>query len=304
LGVSTLTVAFLEATVRTATPLALAASGELFVERAGLINLGLEGVILAGSFGAFVGAQYGGPAAGFAFAAFSGLAVALCFALLTLGAGADQIISGTALTILAVGLTGTLYRAFFGSTSGAWTVATSRAVAIPALSHLPVVGSALFAQPMITYVAYLVAPLAWWWFTRTHGGLALRAIGENPDGALAAGIPLRRYQVGAILLGGVLGGLAGGTLVVAQAGTFVEGMSAGRGFIAIAIVVLGRWHPVGVGVAALLFGATMSLQYLAQALGLAVPYQLFLALPYLLTLAALAGVGGRAVPPATLARIE
>jgi simple sugar transport system permease protein len=153
-------------------------------------------------------------------------------------------------------------------------------------------------------VTYLVPPLAWFWFMRTHSGLALRAIGENPEGALAAGIPLRRYQVGAVLIGGILGGLGGGTLVVAQAGTFVEGMSAGRGFIAIAIVVLGRWHPVGVGIAALLFGATMSLQYLAQAMGLAIPYQLFLALPYLLTLAALAGVGGRTVPPATLARIE
>jgi simple sugar transport system permease protein len=121
---------------------------------------------------------------------------------------------------------------------------------------------------------------------------------------LAAGIPVRRYRFGATLVGGVLGGVAGGVLVLTQAGTFVEGMSAGRGFIAIAIVVLGRWHPLGVALAAVLFGATMSLQYVAQALGLAVPYQFFLAFPYLLTLAALAGVGGRTAPPATLARIE
>jgi simple sugar transport system permease protein len=303
-GTVTLIVAFLEATIRTATPLALAASGELLVERSGLINLGLEGVILGGAFGALVGAEWAGPASGLGMAAVSGALVALIFAAATLGAGADQIICGTALTLLALGLTGMLYRALYGTTGAALTLPTSGAAAIPVLSRAPIVGSALFAQPPITYVAYAVIPVSWWWLTRTHAGLALRAIGENPEAAWAAGIPVRAYQFGATIVGGLLGGLAGGTLVVAQAGTFVEGMSAGRGFIAIAIVVLGRWHPLGVGLAALLFGATMSLQYVAQALGLDVPYQLFLALPYVITLAALAGVGGRAVPPATLARIE
>lgn len=303
-GFATLGVAFLEASIRTATPLALAAGGELLVERAGLINLGLEGVILGGAFGALVGDIHGGPGVGFLVAALSGALVALVFAIMTLGAGADQIICGTALTLLSLGVTGTLYRAFYGTTGSALTVATSRPAAILLLSRLPIIGPALFVQPPITYLAYLALPAGWWWFTHTHGGLALRAIGENPSTALAAGVSVRRYQFSATLLGGLLGGLAGGTLVVAQAGTFVEGMSAGRGFIAIAIVVLGRWHPLGVALAALLFGATMSLQYLAQALGLDLPYQLFLALPYLLTLAALAGVGGRAVPPATLARIE
>lgn len=299
-----LVAAFLEATIRTATPLALAASGELFVERAGLINLGLEGVILGGAFGALVGATHGGPTAGFVLAAISGMAVALIFAAATLGAGADQIITGTALTLLALGLTGTLYRALYGTSGAALTVATSRPVAIPLLSHVPVVGGAFFRQPGVTYLAYALLPSAWWWLTHTHAGLALRAIGENPEAAWAAGIAVKRYRFWATILGGALGGIAGGVLVVAQAGTFVEGMSAGRGFIAIAIVVLGRWHPLGVGLASLLFGATMSLQYLAQAIGLDLPYQLFLALPYVLTLAALAGVGGRAVPPATLARID
>jgi general nucleoside transport system permease protein len=296
--------AFLEATVRTATPLALAATGELLVERAGLINLGLEGVILGGAFGAFAGGIDAGPTIGFAVAALSGTAIALIFALATIGAGADQIITGTALTLLSLGLTGTLYRALFGANASALTLATSGALAIPLLSRLPLVGGALFAQPPITYMAYALLPLVWWWLRRTHSGLALRAIGENPEAALAAGIAVRKYRFGATIVGGLLGGIAGGMLVLSQAGTFVEGMSAGRGFIAIAIVVLGRWHPLGVGLAAILFGATMSLQYLAQAMGLAIPYQFFLALPYLLTLAALAGVGGRAVPPATLARIE
>lgn len=303
-GNSALLVAFLEATIRTATPLALAATGELFVERAGLINIGLEGVILGGAFGALVGATHAGPLSGFIVAGVSGVLIALIFGAVTLGAGADQIICGTALTLLGVGATGTLYRTFYGTTAAALTIRTSGDLSIPLLSRLPIVGGAFFSEPPITYLAYAILPIAWWWLTRTQAGLALRAIGESPDAAWAAGVPVRGYQLGAILFGGLLGGLAGATLVVAQAGTFVEGMSAGRGFIAIAIVVLGRWNPFGIGVAALLFGATMSLQYLAQALGFNVPYQLFLALPYLLTLAALAGVGGRARPPATLARIQ
>jgi len=226
------------------------------------------------------------------------------FAAATLGAGADQIITGTALSLFALGLTGSLYRALYGAGGAALSIPTSGPMPIPLLSRVPGLGRALFGQPPITYLTYLLVPASWWWLTRTHGGLALRAIGESPDAALAAGVSVKRYRFGAILVGGALGGLAGGTLVLAQAGTFVEGMSAGRGFIAIAIVVLGRWRPIGVGLASLLFGATMSLQYLAQAMGLDVPYQLFLALPYVLTLAALAGVGGRARPPATLARIE
>lgn len=296
--------AFLEATVRTATPLALAAIGEMFVERAGLINLGLEGVILSGAFGALVGATHGGLALGFVVAAVSGVLVALVFAAATLGAGADQIITGTALTLLALGATGTLYRAFYGADAAALTISTSGTLVIPVLSKVPLFGKALFAQPPITYSVYLLLPLATWWLRRSQAGLALRAIGESPEASWAAGIAVRRYRLAATLVGGVLGGIAGGMLVLTQAGTFVEGMSAGRGFIAIAIVVLGRWNPLGIGLAALLFGATMSLQYLAQATGFDVPYQLFLALPYVLTLAALAGIGGRATPPATLARIE
>jgi simple sugar transport system permease protein len=139
---------------------------------------------------------------------------------------------------------------------------------------------------------------------RTHAGLALRAIGESPSAARAAGVRVDRVRWIAIAFGGAMGGLAGGTLVLAQAGTFAEGMSAGRGFIAIAIVVVGRWNPIGVAVAALLFGAASALQFLLQALGLALPYQLFLGLPYVLTLAALAGVAGRVRAPAGLAKVE
>ena len=305
-GSGTVATAFAEATVRTATPLMLASTGELLIERTGLINIGLEGVILSGAFGALVGATHwgGGTLVGLAISAVAGMVIALVFAAATLGMGADQIIAGTAITLLALGGTGTLYRTIYGATGSNLAIDTTARLSIPLLSRLPVVGMALFAQPLITYVAFLLVPTTWWFLEYTHAGLALRAIGENPAAALAAGVPVTRIRFVATMFSGALGGLAGGVLVLSQAGTFVEGMSAGRGFIAIAIVVLGRWHPLGVGLAAFLFAATTSLQYVTQALGLDVPYQLILALPYLLTLAALAGVGGRATPPATLARVE
>lgn len=294
---------FLAATVRTAVPLGLAAFGELLVERAGLINIGLEGAILAGAFGALVGASTWGVGMGFAGAALAGLLIALLFALCVIWIRADQIIAGTALTLLSVGATGTLYRTLFGSSGAALGIPTSEPLALPGLSSLPLVGTALFAQPPITYTAYLVAPALAWWLARTHGGLALRAIGERPEAAEAAGIAVDRARVLAILVGGIFGGLAGGTLVLAQAGTFAEGMSAGRGFIAIAIVVLGRWTPHGVAAGALLFGAASALQYAFQAMGWNAPYQLFLVVPYILTLAALAGAVGRARAPAALGRV-
>ena len=293
---------FLAATVRTAVPLGLAAFGELLVERAGLINIGLEGAILAGAFGALVGASAAGVGMGFAGAALAGLLIALLFAVCVIWIRADQIITGTALTLLSVGATGTLYRALYGSGGAALGIPTSEPLAIPGLSSLPLVGTALFAQPPVTYLAYVILPALAWWFRRTHAGLALRAIGERPEAAETAGIGVDRARVLAILTSGVLGGLAGGTLVLAQAGTFAEGMSAGRGFIAIAIVVLGRWTPHGVAAGALLFGAASALQYAFQAMGWAVPYQVFLVVPYLLTLAALAGAVGRARAPAALGR--
>ena len=148
-----------------------------------------------------------------------------------------------------------------------------------------------------------LVPVASWRLARTHAGLALRACGENPAAALAAGIAVGRVQTAAIVFGGALGGLAGGTLVLAQAGTFVEGMSAGRGFIAIVIVVLGRWKPLGVGLAALLFGAASALQFAFQAMGWQLPYQLFLASPYLLTLLALAVARSRFAAPAALGKV-
>jgi simple sugar transport system permease protein len=293
---------FLESSVRTGTPLLLAALGETVVERAGIINIGLEGFVIGGAFGALVGATHGGTAAGFVAAVAAGIGFALVFYAFVDLLGTDQIVTGTAITILALGVTGSLYHALYGTTGAALSIATISPIAIPGLSAIPIVGRALFAHPATTYVAYLLVPMAWWWMHRTHAGLALRAIGESPEAAIVSGIPLARYRLGALCFGGALGGLAGGTLVLAQVGTFAENMSAGRGFMAIAVVVLGRWSPVGAAVAAMIFGAAMAAQFWVQALGLAIPYQVVLALPYVLTLAALAGVAGRVRAPAALGR--
>jgi len=296
--------AFLQGTIRTATPLALAAMGETIAERAGVINIGLEGSIIAGALAATIAAPGLGVGAGMVAAMAAGLVVALLFALFVVTLRADQIIIGTAISMLALGATGTIYRLLYGQMGAALTVPTIGTMRIPGISTIPIVGRALFEQPAVTYVAYVLVPLIAWWMYRTHAGLALRAIGESPEAAAASGVRVARLRTLAIAVDGLLGGLAGATLVLAQAGTFVEGMSAGRGFIAIAIVALGRWRPIGVALAALVFGAASALQYFFQAAGTHAPYQLFLALPYLLTLVALATARGRSIAPAALARAE
>ena len=296
------TAEFLSASVRNATPLLLAALGETVAERSGVINVGLEGAIIAGCFAGLLGATAFGAPAGFAVAGLAGLALSVVFAVVAIGFAADQIITGTALTMLGLGLTSTLYRVLYGDAGAALNTPTLTPIGIPVLRNIPVLGSAFFEQPFPTYLAAFLVPLVWMWLSRTHSGLALRATGENPAAARASGLAPRRQQTVGVLFGGLCGGLAGGALVLAQVGTFAEGMSAGRGFVAIAIVALGRWHPVGAAIAALIFGMASALQFLFQALDLNLPYQLFLALPYALTLLALAFTTGRYRPPEALGR--
>jgi simple sugar transport system permease protein len=285
-----------------ATPLLLAATGETITERSGVINLGLEGTMLAGALAATLGATAWGPWSGVACAVVAGMLLAAVFALLAVGARADQIITGTAITLAAVGLTGTIYRQAYGSAGAGLSIPTLQSVAIPGLSQIPVLGPALFEQPAPTYLALLGMPIVWWVLFRTRLGLALRATGEGAAMARAAGVRTNLIRTGATVVGGGFAGLAGASLVLAQVGSFAEGMTAGRGYVAIAIVVLGRWHPGGIALGALLFGAATALQYLLQTLGLDTPYQLFLMLPYLLTLLALAGAVGRVRAPADLGR--
>ena len=293
---------FLAAAVRVASPLMMAALGETISERGGIINLGLEGAMLSGALAAVLGTEAAGPWAGVFLSLAAGAVLMLALALISIWLRADQIIAGTALTLLSVGVTGAVYRQTHGITGASPAVDTFAPMSLPLLSKIPILGPALFVQPVLVYAGFLAVPFTWWLLYRTRWGLGLRATGESPDAAHANGVRVAWTQAGGVVLGGALGGLAGGTLVLAQVGAFAERMTAGRGFVAIAIVVLGRWHPVGAAVAALLFGVLTALHYLFQALGFAVPYQLFLMLPYLLTLLALAGFRGRAIAPASLGK--
>jgi ABC-type uncharacterized transport system permease subunit len=286
---------FLAAAVRISTPLLLAATGEMLNARGGVINLGIEGAMLAGALASAIGSLAYGAGVGVVFAVLAGVLVAGLFAVVAIGARADQIITGTAITLGAIGLTGTIYRTAFGPGGPGLSIPTLPAVGIPGLRSIPVLGPALFEQPLLTYLAWLLIPLASWFLFRSWWGLALRATGESPEAARASGVPVERLQTLSVLAGGAMAGLAGATLVLAQVGTFAEKMTAGRGFIAIAIVVLGRRHPWGVLLASLLFGAAGALQFAFQAMGLALPYQLFLVMPYLLALVALA-LSARAAP--------
>jgi len=290
-------VPFFEAAIRTAAPLLIASMGESVSERAGVINIGLEGSIIAGAYAAFVFGALS-PVPGYGAALGAGLAVGAIFALFAIARGHDQIIVGTALTMLALGATGALFRARDG---GMVFVTTEPVLRIPLLADLPLIGTALFAQPATTYFAYLLAPAVWWWLHRRHAGLSLRAVGDSHEAARAAGIRVGFTQAGAVLFGSAMGGLAGGALVLAQAGSFAEGMSAGRGFLAIAIVALGRWRVGGVAAASVVFGSAMALQYVVQALDWSVRYEFVLMIPYVATLAAL-GAFGRGQAPAMLGR--
>ena len=219
----------LAAAIGIATPLALAATGETFAERSGVVNLGVEGAMLFGALGGAIGATVAGPTAGLGLGVLAGVAVAALFATVAIGAGADQIITGTAVTLASVGLTGTIYRQFYGPAGVGLSLPTLVPHPIPFLSATPVVGPTLFAYPITTYLAIGLIPLSWGVLFRTRFGLHLRAVGEDPEAARAAGVSVRATRATAVLIGGAFAGLAGATLVLAQVGTFTERMTAGRG---------------------------------------------------------------------------
>ncbi len=279
--------------IRLAVPLLLAALGETLAEKSGVINVGMEGMMLAGALAGFAAAFHShSPWIGAGAALLAGMALAALFAGLAVGLGADQVVVGTAINILALGLTGVFFRAIpqlNGATAPAFAPLTLPALhplhGSPALPMQIV--SALFEQNALGYLAWLLVPLCWLWLFRTRAGLRLRAVGEYPPAADGAGVRVKYVRVGATLAGGAMAGLAGAYLSLGYTNGFVENMSAGRGFIALAVVILGRWNPFGVALAALLFGMASALQFQFQASSARFPYQFFLALPYLLTLMAL-----------------
>ncbi|MDQ7064029.1 MAG: ABC transporter permease [candidate division KSB1 bacterium] len=294
---------FLAAGVALATPLLFAALGELLMEKSGVIDIALEGKMLAAAFFAVLVAYWTqSPALGLLAGMVAAVVLALLFAFFVLYLQVDQIIIGAGMNMLALGLTGVLYRELFGMTGQTITVPTFSAWPVPLLRHLPVLGRSLFQQNILVYLALLSVGLVAFLLRRTRFGLYLRAVGDSPAAADAAGVHVPRIRLLAILLGGLACGLAGAFLSIAHANTFVEGMTAGRGFIALAIVIFARWNPIGAFFIALLFGLASALQFQFQAFGVALPYQIVLMLPYILTLVVAALMGLRATPPQALAR--
>lgn len=288
--------AVLEAGVRIAVPLLFLVLGELWAERSGVLNVGLEGLLLAGAFGGFAGALLSGsPWAGLLGAVLASLLLAALLGILVVRIGLDQIVCGVALNALALGLTGVFFRAL---TAGRASIAIPAVgpAPLPGLDALPVVGRALFAQSPFAYAAYPLVPLAAFLLYRTRPGLLVRATGESPEAVDALGASVARVRFACLLASGALAGVAGAYLSIAYARTFVEGMSDGRGFVALALVVFARWDPWRAGAGALLFGCATALGIRLQGQpvgGVEVPYQLFQALPYLLTLAVIAAGGRR-----------
>lgn len=270
-----------------ATPLLLASIGETVVERSGVVNVGLEGMILSGALAAVLGTAYlHNPLIGVMCALLGGVLVATLFAQFAVRLCANQVVVGVVVNLMALGLTGTISRACFSNQHTFITVA--------ALPHL--IGDQTFLMPL----ALVLVPATWWWLYRTPAGLKLRACGEHPVAADAAGVNVLHVRNIAVAFGGALAGIAGACLTIGDVPTFQENMSAGRGFIALAIVTSGRWNPIGCLIAALIFGVSEEIEIQAQAMHLPVPHSLLLALPYLVTLLILASGSKSSQAPAAL----
>jgi general nucleoside transport system permease protein len=293
---------FLVATVRLSTPLLLAATGELMAERAGLLNLSVEGMMLTGALAGFMGGYFSGSLwLAWLVAMAAGSLVALLFAWLTITMKANQVIVALGINLLAAGGTGFLYRAVFGLAAYTPQILPAEAIRIPWLSHLPVAGPILFAQTPLVYGSFLLLGLVSFVLNKTPLGLAIRAAGENAAAADTAGVPIDAVRYGAVLCGGALAGLGGAYLSTVALGVFLEGMTGGAGWIAVAIVIFGNWKSTGVLLAALTFGAAQALQLRLQTVGIEIPREFIVMIPYILTLVALAGVVKRSRAPAQLA---
>ena len=293
--------AFLTSSIAMATPILLAALGELLVEEAGVINIGIEGAMLCSAFFAMVGAYFTGSTLfGVVTGIAAGVVINAILALLVVNLSVNQVVAGTALDILAIGITGVFYRKFFGITGMSFMVKPIARLSFGPFTRIPILGATLFNHNAFVYFAFMIVPVIRFALWSTRYGLILRAAGERPEAADALGFGVYRLRWHALVASGALTGLAGAYLTLAYANTFVENISGGRGYVALAVVILGRWNPWGIAAASVLFGAAMALQFGLQALGTSVPYQLFLALPYALTLIVLAGFGGQAAAPSAL----
>jgi len=291
--------AIILAVLAASTPLLLAATGELVTERSGVLNLGVEGMMIVGAACGFGGAWLSGSIiVGAICGILAGVALSLIFALMTLGLAVNQVATGLALTILGVGVSGLIGSRFVGE-----KIASAPKLYIPGLTDIPFAGRILFGQDAFVYLSLALLVGVSWFLYKTRGGLILRAVGDNHVSAHALGYPVLKIRMLAVMFGGACAGLAGAYLPLAYTPFFIPGMTAGRGWIALALVVFSSWLPGRLAIGAYLFGAVTILQLHAQGAGFGIPSQFMTALPYLATVIVLvlisrARTGGSTAPAA------
>jgi len=297
-----LTIDFLSATVRIATPILMAAMGGILIERAGTFAVGLEGMMLSGAFSGVVGAYLSGSIVmGLVAACVGGLMFGVIIAIATTRFDTEHMVTGLAANLLALGFTSFALRTIIGR-GQAPVIHTPllESIPIPFLSDIPVLGALLFRQPPLTYLAFAAVVAIALFLRRTRGGLLLTASGENPLALFAAGTDPIRVRFTTLLAGGIFAGLAGAVLSLQQVGTFTDGMTGGRGYMALAAVIVGRWLPLGTLAGCIMFGATEALQLRVQAFNLPVSSYVIQMVPYLAALLVLAGLGRTARLPAAI----
>jgi ABC-type uncharacterized transport system permease subunit len=288
----------LAATLRVATPLMFGTMGELFAERSGVLNLGIEGTMFMGAFVGFtVASMTGSLWLGVLAALLAGALAGLLMGFFAVKLGVNQHVSGLGITLLLTSLSLFLFRVIFGENQLPPKIEPFPQLTI--LQGVPFLGDIL-SQYALTYIAILLVPVVWYVLYRTNFGLDMRAVGENPEAADAAGVNVYRTRYIALAIGGALMSVGGAFLTLAQLGSFTFGIIAGRGWVCIALIIFANWQPLRVLWGALLFGGFFALQLRLQTTGLKLPYEVFLALPYIVTIIALAITGRKATGPAAV----
>lgn len=296
----TVLIGILASGIRLATPYLYAAIGETFGQRSGVLNLGVEGQMLLGAFAAFyVVSTTGNLWLGMLAAVVVGAAMGLAMAFVTVNLHAQQGISGIGFYLFGLGMSDLLFQRLLGTVE---TVKGFPKIHIPVLSDIPGLGEIFFSQNVLVYGAYLLVPLAWFVLNKTNLGLMIRAVGENPEAADSLGVSVARIRYFTITLGGILSGVAGASLSIALLNVFQQNMTSGLGFIAVALVYFGGWRPLGVLGGALLFSTINSLQLWIQVLGIPIPSDIAVMMPYVLTILVLVASVSRVRAPAALTR--
>jgi len=297
-----LVVMLLKHTIMRSFPILVAALGEVYSERSGVLNLGCEGIIAMGAATGFLATYFSGnPLIGFLTGLLTGMVFGLLHSYLSVTLRINQLISGLSIWILGIGLSSLLYRISIGITTALPVLATLRDIPVPLLSDIPVIGPVLFRQNALIYLMYVMIPVLYVVLFKTSIGLSIRAVGENPRVADTLGINVFRTRYACVLFATSLMGLAGAYLSLVEIGTFTEGIGAGRGWIALALVIFGRWNPLVVFLGSLLFAGLEAYQYQLQLVSPGIPYQFLQMIPYIATIAVLIYAYRRAEAPAALA---